>query len=114
MVRNILVDDRLMEPQGHAIVNRRAERDMLVRELPSGWNLDGVALENPFDSWDEERGGAHFDARVRAWTEEVCRRWPSGRLLVVTHHDWIAAWCRQFQGRDVSVPNAGWFDVNKT
>ncbi len=106
----VLLDDRLMEPQGSAIVNRRAEWDDLKAAVPPGWDLERVGLTNPYDQWIEggtvgEDGHAHFDARVRAWTEEMCRRSPGKRVLVVTHHDWIASWFRQFGGRRVSVGN---------
>jgi broad specificity phosphatase PhoE len=107
----VLLDDRLMEPQGSAIVNRRAEWQDLRDSVPTGWDLERVGLTNPYDQWVEggtvgEDGHGHFDARVRAWTEEMCRRYPGRRLLVVTHHDWIASWFRQFSGgRRVSVAN---------
>jgi broad specificity phosphatase PhoE len=104
----VWLDDRLMEPQGEAIVNRRAEWEELKAAVPASWDLGGVGLQNPYDLWAEgERGNPHFDARVRAWTEEACRRWPGRRVLVVTHHDWIAAWFRLFGSRTVSVANAG-------
>ncbi len=106
----VLLDDRLMEPQGSAIINRRAEWQDLKATVPPGWDLERVGLTNPYDQWVEggtvgEDGHGHFDARVRDWTEEMCRRYPGRRLLVVTHHDWIASWFRQFGGRLVSVAN---------
>jgi broad specificity phosphatase PhoE len=109
------LDDRLMEPQGGAIVNRRLEWDALRAQVPATWELDGVGVVNPFDVWVEggsvgEEGHSGFDRRVRAWTEEMCRRWPDGRILVVSHHDWIASWFRQFGEtgkRRISLENGG-------
>lgn len=113
-IARVSLDDRLMEPQGSAIVNRRMELEDLKRVVPAVWDLDRVGAVNPFELWVEggsvgEEGHAGFDRRVRAWTEEMCRRWPTGRILVVTHHDWIASWFRLFgEGRMVSLGNAEW------
>jgi broad specificity phosphatase PhoE len=115
-IARIHLDDRLMEPQGDAIVNRRPELGDLRVQVTANWNLDGVGAMNPFDLWVEggsvgEEGHTGFDRRVRAWTEEMCRRWPEGRLLVVTHHDWILSWFRQFGREDqvrVSLGNGEW------
>lgn len=112
-IARVYLDDRLLEPQGEAIVNRRPEWPDLKASLPANWNVEHVGLTNPYDIWAEggavgEEGHGAFDRRVRAWTEEVRRRWPTGRILVVTHHDWIASWFRQFGGRRVSLGNAQW------
>lgn len=115
-IARVILDDRLMEPQGDAIVNRRLEWLDLKAAVPANWDVERVGAVNPFDTWVEggtvgEAGHDGFDRRVRAWTEEVCRRWPSGRILVVSHHDWIGSWFRQFGEtgrRTVSLENCGW------
>jgi broad specificity phosphatase PhoE len=108
----VLLDDRLMEPQGAAICNRRAERRELSMEIPARWSLEGVAVANPWDTATEginvHGENAEFDARVREFTEEVLARGVR-RVLIVTHHDWIRAWCRIYHGEmDVSVGNCEW------
>jgi broad specificity phosphatase PhoE len=115
-IARVFLDDRLMEPQGSGIVNRRAEWPVLSASVPAQWDTTHVGAVNPFDVWVEggsvgEEGHDGFDRRVRTWTEEVHRRWPTGRILVVTHHDWIASWFRQFgvaERRRVSLRNAEW------
>jgi broad specificity phosphatase PhoE len=115
-IARVSLDDRLMEPQGSAIVNRRMEYTDLKSCVPTTWDLERVGSVNPFDVWVEggsvgEEGNIGFDRRVRTWTEEMCRRWPNGRILVVSHHDWIASWFRQFgEGgkRKVSIGNGSW------
>lgn len=104
----VFLDDRLMEPQGEAIINRRAEWEDLRTDVPlEAWNLEHVSIVNPFDIWVEgTRGHESFERRVRAWTHEISQRWPDGRVLVVSHHDWIAAWFRIFKKQTVSPGNA--------
>lgn len=115
-IARVFLDDRLMEPQGSAIVNRRLEWGVLKSHVTPTWDLENVGMTNPFDVWVEgssvgEEGHGGFDRRVRAWTEDMCRRWPNGRILVVSHHDWIASWFRQFGEsgtRRVSLGNGEW------
>lgn len=116
-LRPVILDDRLMEPQGDAICNRRAEVDDLRRAAPAAWRLSGVGLTNPFDILAEggsvgDEGHRGFEQRVRSFTEEVLRRVPSGSsVLVVSHHDWIRTWFRLFgpSGRgSVSLGNCEW------
>lgn len=110
----VVLDDRLMEPQGVAICNRRAERREM--DTPARWLLTGVAAANPWDVasegisiGDSSDGDAAFEARVRRFTEELLARHPGGRVLVVSHHDWICTWCRQWCGEnDVSLGNCEW------
>jgi broad specificity phosphatase PhoE len=105
------LDDLLMEPQGFALSNRRAERASVLTSIPPTWNADGVAETNPFDILKEEyeNGDTGLHTRVAEFTETslfcplkaASRR----RVLVVTHHDWIKAWCHIYRSRDVSVGN---------
>ena len=115
--RLVRLDDRLMEPQGAAICNRRAEREELRRQVPAGWCLDGVRALNPFDVLTEggtvgADGHTGFEARVRAFTESELVGLPRGsRVLVVGHHDWIRTWFRLYRpesGSGVSLGNCEW------
>ena len=98
----VRMEDRLMEPQGVAICNRRAELADLRAQVSSMWCLDGVGSVNPYDVLAEggtvgSGGHSGFERRVREFTEEVLRRQPAGsRVLVVAHHDWIRAWFRLY------------------
>jgi len=96
--RPVELDDRLMEPQGSAICNRRMEKRELCCHVPESWILDGVGVVNPWDDANEgisvEEAHAGFDARVRRFTEAVMARFAGQRVLVFTHHDWIQTWMR--------------------
>jgi broad specificity phosphatase PhoE len=111
----VSLDDRLMEPQGEAICNRRAELSDLMTEMAGWrWSLLGVAANNPFDWWVEggsvgDEGHGRFDARVRDFTEMIRSRYSAGSIVVVVaHHDWIRTWFRLFEGRPVSLANCEW------
>jgi broad specificity phosphatase PhoE len=112
----VLLDDRLMEPQGTAICNRRAEREDLRGSVPAVWRLDGMNTVNPYDVLEEggtvgEDGHGGFERRVRSFTGDRIALIPEGaRVLVVAHHDWIRAWFRLFEpGRGVvSLGNCEW------
>ena len=107
----VQIDDRLMEPQGDAACNKRADRAELAKIVPEGWSLSGVADVNPFSVWREgySLGGdgyGHFSARVRDFTEKVLRKHRfDDRVLVVSHHDWIRTWFSEHLGQTVSPDN---------
>jgi broad specificity phosphatase PhoE len=106
-LRSVRLDDRLMEPQGVAICNRRVELDVLRLQVPAGWCLDGVRALNPFDILAE--GRTVSEARVRSFKETELAGLPRGsRVLVVGHHDWIQTWFRLNGGRSVSLGNCEW------
>lgn len=92
----VVLDDRLMEPQGAHPCNRRAPLDDLQTVVPPGWNLAAVAARNPYSV---QETNDDFKARVSSWARE------GEKLLVVTHHDWIREFVRQLTGRQISVPN---------
>lgn len=114
--RMVRLDDRLMEPQGSAICNRRAELEELRAVAPTIWNLEEVARVNPYDRLSEggtvgEDGHTGFERRVQEFTEGVLRRQAAGgRVLVVAHHDWIRAWFRLYEPSrgGVSLGNCEW------
>ena len=96
----IALDDRLMEPQGH-ICNKRAERDVLIYEVPS-WNTDRVAAANPYTGVESTND---FKRRIIAFTDDLIA---SGHkaVLVVSHHEWIRMWFAIYQQKQVSPANA--------
>jgi broad specificity phosphatase PhoE len=110
----VRLDDRLMEPQGAAICNRRAELEEI--RAPTIWSLEGVGRVNPYDLLSEggtvgEAGHGGFERRVREFTEAVlCRQAAGGRVLVVAHHDWIRAWFRLYEPErgGISIGNCEW------
>ena len=65
----VLLDDRLMEPQGEAYCNKRTEKSIIEKESPAEWNLDGVAEENPFKL--QKEGHNQYDARFKSRVLEM-------------------------------------------
>jgi broad specificity phosphatase PhoE len=109
--RPVILDDRLMEPQGQAICNRRSERRAILGETPSAW-ICNIAEHNPYDCSSEEYDidevfMPKFCNRVRAFTEEL-RRSNHEHVLIVSHHDWIRVWFWLYKRERVSVANCRW------
>ena len=83
----VMLDDRLMEPQGDALCNKRIERAALAGAVPVGWTLNGVAEENPYVTWKGEGyscgsdGYQKFAARVRDFTQETLVNRPVPNLI---------------------------------
>jgi len=99
-VMQVLLDDRLMEPQGH-VCNHRVDRDELAAEIPEAWSIEGVAKMNPalLGEYDS------VVKRLRAWTADVVERHAGQTVLVATHFTWIQNWFRIFQRQFVEPAN---------
>lgn len=93
----VLLDDRLMEPQGDHVCNWRIEKDELARTVPATWNVSDINDINPCNPGHNETG-AEFAARIQAWTDDVSARYPDARILVVTHYMWTLWWHKVHQG----------------
>jgi len=105
---HVILDDRLMEPQGFHICNRRRNRPTIRDSVPDSWEMKDVFSINPYTRWRETDGSAspHFYARIREFTESVIARGVK-QVLVVSHHEWIRRWFEVFMGmEDVSPANA--------
>lgn len=101
----VCLDDRLMEPQGTHLCNRRIAREDIVRIIPPTWDATGVAEENPFGT--EQEAPHHFLARVREATSDIiARHTDDQRILIVAHHEWIKYWFSEHLGINVSPRNA--------
>ena len=107
----IHLDDRLMEPQGSAVCNKRAERLSVIQSSPPSWDASGVSECNPFDSardgYSSDIGLANsFYTRVRGFTESMAAAYEDDHvILIVTHHDWIRTWFSIYTRLDVSARN---------
>ncbi len=104
LFETVYIDDRLMEPQGYHICNKRAEYSVIQPECPAQWNLLHVGEENPYE-------GSHTDTafrrRIFRFTAEVVATYPTGTVLIVGHHEWIRTWFDIFYRREVRLPNCG-------
>jgi broad specificity phosphatase PhoE len=104
----VSLDDRLMEPQGFHVCNRRRNRLAVREDSPDAWSTQAMGSINPYTGWRETEGSAspHFYARVREFTESVLAT-GAERVFVVSHHEWIRRWFEIYQGReDISPANA--------
>jgi alpha-ribazole phosphatase len=100
----VFLDDRLMEPQGELYCNKRIEKDVIEKESPAGWNLDGVACENPFKLQKEghNQHDARFKSRVLEMGNEILEKHSNKTIVIFTQHDWISEWFRTFMNIDIS------------
>jgi broad specificity phosphatase PhoE len=99
---NVRVDDRLIEqPTGKNICDCRLERCTIVYDSPGKWDLSGVASENPFLKKSDELDRQ----KIRSFTEMIVRKYPEGRILIVTHGTWIYRWTEMFHEYGVLVGN---------
>jgi broad specificity phosphatase PhoE len=99
----VIVDDRLMEPQGH-ICNCRADRSSIAEEV-SVWDLTGVAAVNPYTGYESDTA---FRRRIIEFTDALrthSEKAGINEVLVVSHHEWIRLWFAIFQQKEVSPRN---------
>lgn len=104
----VCLDDRLMEPQGSHICNKRASRPEIAVSVPTAWDYRGVEYKHPYDTWGGEAGNEetpHFVNRVRHASEWLMRRYPGQRIVIVGHYQWIRTWFRIYQGKIVYPAN---------
>jgi broad specificity phosphatase PhoE len=101
----VFLDDRLMEPQGSSICNKRNE----MIAAPAGWNRDRISPMNPWFLADEGVSipSPTFAKRVTEFYGWLRLHHKAGdRILIVSHHDWIYTWFQVHQGSGVSLQNA--------
>lgn len=96
--RYVILDDRLMEPQGGDICNKRAEKPDILS--PEGWDKDNVSDDNPWDI-----SGDILYKRVEGITRYILQSYPDSKVLIVSHHDWIKAWFHIYKEKLVSLRN---------
>ena len=98
----VRLDDRLMEPQGEALCNKR----LMADPLPAAWITDGIAKINPFDTVTERHQSREFYSRIRDFMSELVMTVDKAdTVLIVSHHDWIRAWFSIYTGIEVSPAN---------
>ena len=98
----VLLDDRVMEPQGNHVCNRRAGREELIWQVPDHWDARGVSWQNPYDM---PENAEKFHDRVYVSTIDMLARFPGKHVLVVAHYEWIRAWSQLFLQEDYQLDN---------
>jgi len=105
------LDDRLMEPQGQAVCNKRIGLPHLISAVAPSWDISGVGEVNPFDAVNEGYSSkvgltAGFKDRIRAFTNSLLEEHTDDQtILIVTHHDWITTWFELYSETTVSPRN---------
>lgn len=97
----VILDDRLIEqPQGIYLCNKRIEKYNILKTIPSTWNTDKVFDRNPFilnNMLDENK--------LTSFTNDVNKKYPFGKVLVVTHGKWIYNWLLKYKYTSKYVDN---------
>lgn len=102
----VILDDRLMEPQGDHLCNWRLDRDGVKCYVPTYWELTAVSYTNPGAPPHINERMSDFRARIREWTDDiVTRHSDDARILVVTHYMWSLHWFDIHQDEAVYLPN---------
>lgn len=115
----VILDDRIMEPQGMAICNKRIEKHELIKTVSTEWNLDNVNNVNPYYIYNEgydvsQEGGPkklfqekieNFLNDVRSTVSELPADKKDVNILVVSHHDWILTCSRLLENREIRLEN---------
>jgi len=101
----IILDDRLMEPQGYHICNKRHEKvevDKFVTRFNKKFDLSNVALNYDFNSETSNM----VNNRIKEFIKELkIKHNDEQNILVVTHHDWLQHFFLLFLGKSVSFNN---------
>lgn len=98
----VRLDDRLMEPQGQAVCNKRIGRPHIISAVSPLWDLSGVGEVNPYDAVNEGYSPtvgvtAGFTDRIRDFMNYLLdNHTDDQRILVVSHHDWITTWFKLY------------------
>jgi broad specificity phosphatase PhoE len=99
---NIFLDDRLMEPQGFHICNKRKEKKVIAERKEKIFDLTNVHDQYIFEKETE----ADVDYRVRSFMNMLHETTnPSDTVLVITHHDWLQRFYKIYEHQNVSFKN---------
>ena len=101
----IILDDRLMEPQGNQISNKRHEKveiQKYVSQLDKMFDLTNVSLNYDFDI---ESQNVIYN-RIKSFISDIKKTHNNDdNILIVTHHHWLKYFFKIFTGKDVSFNN---------
>jgi broad specificity phosphatase PhoE len=101
----IILDDRLMEPQGYQISNKRHEKveiQKYVSQLDKMFDLTNVSLNYDFDIESQN----DINNRIKSFISNIkITHNDDDNILIVTHHNWLKFFFKIFTGKDVSFNN---------
>jgi len=101
----INLDDRLMEPQGDHICNKRHEKveiQKYVSKFNKMFDLINVSLNYEFNNESE----IDINNRIKSFISDIKTTHNNDdNILIVTHHDWLKYFFKIFTGKEVSFNN---------
>lgn len=101
----IILDDRLMEPQGVHIPNKRHEKvqvEKYVTNFNKKFDLSNVALNYDFN----KESTVQVNNKIISFINDLKTKHNKDvNILVVTHHDWLKHFFSLFFGKVVSFDN---------
>jgi broad specificity phosphatase PhoE len=101
----IRLDDRLMEPQGYHIPNKRHEKvqvEKFVTNFNKKFDLSNVALNYEFNKESKQQ----VNNRIKEFINELKLRHNNDvNILVVTHYDWLNHFFSLYFNQDVGFNN---------
>jgi len=101
----IILDDRLMEPQGYHIPNKRHEKvevEKFVTNLNKKFDLTNVSLNYEFN----KESTLQVNNRINQFINELKSRHNNDvNILVVTHYDWLNHFFNLYFNEDVAFNN---------
>jgi len=97
----VIVDDRLIEqPQGHHLCNKRLNKNHPDSITPLRWNTKLVSEINPYII-DIDKDISN----ILSFTEDVQKKYPNGKILIVTHGKWIHNWLMIYKNKSKWINN---------
>ena len=88
----VKLDDRLMEPQGHHICNKRKDKEEVkkfIQNLNNRYELYNVKEDYDGHINNPEKGKEVLE-RINSFITEIVKKHKStDKVLVVSHHDWL-------------------------
>jgi len=101
----IRLDDRLMEPQGYHIPNKRHDKvqvEKFVTNFNKKFDLSNVALNYEFNKENTDQ----VNNKIISFINDLKTKHNKDvNILVVTHHDWLKHFFSIFFGKVVSFDN---------
>lgn len=103
----VILDDRLMEqPCGLNICDKRLEKSDMV--FPGAWNSSNVSEITPW-TIDEN---ADID-KIKTFTTELLNKHKTGgKILIVSHGNWIYKWFKMYTNKEVRLNNCQSVSIN--
>ena len=101
----INLDDRLMEPQGYHICNKRKEKIELIEYLKNyskQFNLENVAEKYTFEYETRQMSQTRIDSFINYLKDTNDK---NDTILIATHYDWLYNFFEMVTGKPIEFNN---------